>query len=128
MSHERLCIRAADNRVKKRGLDLEEAEFLHVAPTCGHNFRALLENAFHLGIGNEVDVALAIANFLVGKTMELLGQGAQRFRQELETLHRYRELSAARLHDSAPYADPIAHIEVFERCIGLFSKRVDTAE
>ena len=60
--------------------------------------------------------------------MELLGQGAQRFRQKLEGLDRNGKLTAARAHHGAVNADPIAHVEVFQLRERVFAERVHAAE
>jgi len=127
--HERLGVRAAHDRLQERGLHLVVAQLvLHVAADGGNDLRAFLEDFLHLGVRDEVDVALAVADFLVREAVELLGQRAQALRQQLEALDGNGELAAAGLHNRAPHADPVAHVEVLQLRVGVLAERVDAAE
>ena len=69
-------VRAAEDGMQDGRLHLVVAVILHVAADGGHDLEALLERAFHLGVHDEVHVALAVTGLLVGQAVELLGQGA----------------------------------------------------
>ena len=125
---ERLRVRAAQNRVQKRRLDLVEALLLHVAANGGNYLEALLEHGLDLGVHDQIDIALAIARLLVGKTVELFRQRAQRLREQLERIHRHRKLAALRAHHGAVRANPVAHVKILHARVRLFAERVDAAE
>ena len=76
MRDEGTRVRAAEDGVQDGRLHLVVAVILHVAADGGHDLEALLERAFHLGVHDEVHVALAVTGLLVGQAVELLGQGA----------------------------------------------------
>ena len=69
-------VRSAEDGMQDGRLHLVVAVILHVAADGGHDLEALLERAFHLGVHDEVHVALAVTGLLVGQAVELLGQGA----------------------------------------------------
>ena len=114
--------------MQKRGLHLVEALLLHVAANGGNHLEALLERGLHLGIHDQIDIALAIARLLVGKPVELLGKRAQRLRQKLERLDGDGKLAAARAHHGSVHADPVAHVEVFQLGERILAKSVHAAE
>src|ERR1051325_5955176 len=49
-----------------------------------HDLAALEENFFDLGVCNQIQVTLSIANFSIGEAMPFLGRRAQRLRQDDE--------------------------------------------
>ncbi len=125
---ERLGVRAAEDRMQKRRLNLVEALLLHVAADGRDDLEALLEGLLDLGIHHQVDVTLTITRFFVGQAVELLGQRADGLRKQLEGRDGHGELTALRAHHRALDADPVAHIQVFDLGVHIFAERVDAAE
>ena len=125
---ERLCVRAAQDRMQKRRFDLVEALLLHVAADGCHDLETLLERALDLGVHDKVDIALAITRLLVGQAVELLRQRAQRLGQKLVARDGDGKLAALRAHHGAVHADPVTHVEVFHRGEDFLAERVDAAE
>ena len=126
---ERLGVGAAHDRLQERRFHLVVAQLVfHVMADSRHDFRALLEHGAHLGVRDKIDVALTIADFLIGQAVELLGKRAQRLRQQLVALDGHGQLAAAGLHDGAPHADPIADVEVLQLGVSIFAEHVDAAE
>ncbi len=72
MSNKGLGVRSANDAVKERSLHFVELFSLHVAANSRNDARALFEGGLNFGVHNEVDVTLAIAQFLIRQTMELL--------------------------------------------------------
>ncbi len=121
-------VRTAQDAVQKRRLHLHEALLFHVRPDGRHDGRALHERVAHLGVHDHVDVALAVARLLVGEAVELLGKRAQGLRQQLEGIDRDGQLPAARAHDGAVHAQPVAHVDALDLLEGPLAQRVDAAE
>ena len=125
---EGLRVRAADDGMQKRRLYLVVALLLHVAADGRDDLEAALEGGAHLGVHNEIHVALAIAGLLVRQAVELLGQRPQRLAHQLKRVHRYGQLAAAGSHHSAMDGDPVTHIQIAQGREGLLAERVDAAE
>ena len=109
-------------------LNLVVAVRLHVAAERREDLRALHEGGIHVFVGNEVHIALTVAYLLVGKAVELLGQGAQALGKQLEGIYCNGKLTTARAHHQAAHANPVAQVQVFHLGEGLFAERVDAAE
>jgi hypothetical protein len=59
---------AAIDGMQHRRLDLHEAVILHEAADAGDDLRALLETQLRIGVGQDVEMALAVAQLDVGQT------------------------------------------------------------
>jgi len=73
---------AAGDGAQHRRLHLHEAQTIQIAAQIGHELAADLEVTLALGVHDKVHVPLTVADLLVGKAVELLGQGAQRLAQQ----------------------------------------------
>ena len=82
---ERLGRGAALDGVQQRGLDLHVSLLLEAAAHRGDHLGAGGEHPSGLWVDDKVDVALAIAQLLVGQAMELLGKGAQGLGEQRQT-------------------------------------------
>ena len=123
-----LCVCAAKNLLKNRGLNLHVAVGLHKLTDDGDNLGALAEHVADLGVHDEVNVALAITNLAVGEAVELLRQRTQRLREDLQRGDCQGKLAAASAHDSAGCADDVAKVEKTQELPVLLVKVVDAAE
>ena len=65
MRNERTRIRPTHNRVQKRCFNFVELLVFHVATHRRYNLEALLKRFAHIGVHNQVNVALTIAHFLI---------------------------------------------------------------
>jgi hypothetical protein len=70
----------------------------------------------HLGVDDEIDVALPIADGDVRQAVPLLGQGPQRLGQDAQRPRLDRQLALARAHHHAAHADDVADVEQLETC------------
>jgi hypothetical protein len=92
---------AAGHALHHRRLDLEEAALAEEAPDVIDDAAPDLEDAPRLGVGDEVEVALAVARLDVLEAVPLLRQGAERLGQEPELVHLERQL-AVRVRKGRP--------------------------
>ena len=88
-------------------LDLHVAVGLHKAAEGGENLRALTEGLANVVVGDQVDIALAIAGLLVGKTVELLRQRTNGLGKQGRTLWGNGKLAALGAHDHAGHAQDV---------------------
>ena len=75
-------------------------------------------------VGDQVELAVAVAGLDVLEPMELLRRRAQRLRQQRPAGHGQRQLAAARLEGRAVDADQVAEVERHEAVEGLLAERV----
>ncbi len=77
---ERPRVGAAVERLQRRRLDLDEAGAVELAAQGRDRARAQLELGAHLGVDQQVEVALAVARLDIGEPVVLVGQRAARSR------------------------------------------------
>jgi len=106
-----------------RGLDFEVTPIDEKASHRVDRCRPLDESVTRLLRDDQVDVALAVAQLLIGHTVEFLGQRPKRLGQQPQTLDTDRELALLSDKQAAVSADDIAHIECLEGSIGLLADR-----
>ncbi len=128
MRGEGLGRRTARKCVQHGGLDLEIAVVHAVLAHGRDDLGTLDERLFDVVVHDEVDVALAIAQLFVGQAVELLGKRAQRLGEKRHLGCRNGELAAARAHDRARDADPIAHVKLLDAREGILADVVDADE
>ena len=76
-------------------------------------FRALYKNFAAFEVGEEVHIALAVAELDVGQAVEFFGQGQHGFGEEGEALDVDGELAGACAEEIAADADVVAEVEKF---------------
>ena len=114
MRDERPRQRAAGDRLHHRRLDLEVAARRHELADRGDDPAAGLEDAARVGVDDEVEVALPVADLDVGQAVPLLGQRQQALRQEVQPRRPDRELVGLGAEQPPFDADPVAEIEQLE--------------
>ena len=117
---ERARVRAARDGAQDRRLDLHKADGVEVAAQVGDKLRADLEVALGLGVDDEVNIALAVACFLVGQAVVLLRQWAQRLREQRDRLRAHAHLAALGAEHLTVDADNIADVVLLEAVVLLF--------
>ena len=76
--------------------------------------RARHEDLAHFGIGDQIEIALAVAGLHVFQAVPFLGHGEQRLREEFELLHVDAQFAGAGAEQIAFDADDVAEIEQLE--------------
>ena len=114
MGHEGARGGAAVERLHHGGFDFDEAAGLELAAQRADDPRARDEDLAHLGIGDEVEIALAVADFDVLQAVPLFGHGEQGLGEELELLRVDAQLAGAGAEEIALDADDVADIEQLE--------------
>jgi hypothetical protein len=111
VGHERPRQRPAVERLQNRRLDLEEAALVEPVPDRPHDLRAQDEQLAGLVVGDQVELAVAVARLDVLEPVVLLRDVAQRLGEQLPAGHEQAELTAARLERRAVDADQVADVE-----------------
>ncbi len=112
---ERLCGRAARLVLENRGLDLDKALVPEVLPDFHDEPRAREKALARLVVRHEVDIAAAIALFLVGESVELLRRLLERLREHRPLLDDNGLLALLGREENAFGADDVAEVELLER-------------
>ena len=107
--------RAAVQRLHHGGFHFDEAARFQLPPQRGDNARAPNEDVAHGGIGDQIQIALAIANLHVLQAVPLFGHGEQGLGQEFDLFDVDAELAGAGAEQVAFDADDVADIEHFEK-------------
>jgi hypothetical protein len=122
---ERARERAAVDRLEHRRLDLDEAALVEPPAHRGDHLGAHDEQLARLLVGDEVELAVAVAQLDVLEPVALLGRRAQRLREHAEVLEAQRQLAAARAQDRALGTDQVAEVEVQQALEGFLAELVD---
>jgi hypothetical protein len=104
--------------VHRRGLDLEEAGVVEDRAEAADDVAAGAEDVGDGGVGDEVDVALAVARLDVAEAVPLLRQRAVRLGEEAKVGRRDRELAALRRREAPLRLDDVADVDVGEVLVG----------
>ena len=112
MRDERLGEGTAVARLQHRGLDLEEAALVEVAPDRRDHARAQLEVRAGLLVHQQVEVALPVARLDVGDAVEGVRERPTDLRQQDELGDRQRRLAALRAAWPSGCANDVAEVEV----------------
>ncbi len=128
MGNERLGSSAALDGLQDGGLDLHVAVGLHKATEGGENLRTLTEGLANVVVGDQVNIALAIAGLLVGKTVELLGQRTNGLGKQGRALRGNGKLAALGAHDHAGHAQDAPRSRALSVFQGSLVHVVDAAE
>ncbi len=116
---------AAVERLQDRGLDLDEAALVEPAAHLADGAGAQGEEAAALLVGDQVELALAVAGLDVLEAVELVGRRAQALGEQAPAVDRQRELAAAPGRQRRPLdADDVAEVEVDQQLVGLLAEQV----
>ena len=102
---------AAGDGLHHRGFDFEIAAGVEVAADGFEDLGALDEDFAGVEVGEEIDVALAVAEFDVGEAVVLLRQGEHGLGKEGQRLDVDGEFAGAGAEEIAGDADVVAHVE-----------------
>ena len=107
-------MRAAGDRLHHRRLDFEVAARRHELANRGDDAAPRLEHPPRIGVDDEIEIALAVADLDVGQPVPLLGQRHQALREEVQPRRPDRELVGLGPEQPPLDADPVAEIEQLE--------------
>ena len=124
VGHERPRQRAAGDRLHHRRLDLEEPAVGQEVAHRRDDAAAHLEHAARVGVDDQIEVALAIADFDVLQAVPLLRQRQQALGEELQLRRPDGELAGFRAEQPSLHADPVAEIEQLEQLEVALRERV----
>jgi len=80
-------------RLENGGFELEESVVVEIPADKGYDPAPVPEGLPALLVDDQVDVPLAVALLDIGKSVKLLGQGADRLAQEGKRIYPYRDLA-----------------------------------
>jgi hypothetical protein len=116
---------AAVERLQHGRLGLDEAVLVEPAAHLGDRAGADRESATALLVGEQVELALAVARFDVLQAVKLVGRRAQALGQQPPVVDRQRELAAAPGRQRRPLdADEVAKVEVDKQLERLLAELV----
>jgi len=115
----RLRERAAVERLEYRRLDLEETALVEPAAHRGDRLRAQDEQVASLVVGDQVELAVAVARLCVLDSEVFLGHFPQALRQQLPVAHEQGQLTSPGLERSAVHADQVADIQGSQQLEGF---------
>ncbi|MNZ70286.1 hypothetical protein D3C78_886190 [compost metagenome] len=84
VSHEWTSRSTTRDHLHHRGFDFHEAAFHHEVTHRRHDLRTHLEGLARFVVGNQIQVTLTIAGFLIGQAVELVRQRAQCLGQQAQ--------------------------------------------
>ena len=111
---ERLRVAAPGDLLEHGRLHLHEPLAVEQRPDPGYQSRAREEDLTHLGVRDQVDVALAVARLHVLQAVPFLRQRPQRLAQQLEGLDPDAGLTSPGARPRAVHADQVAGVELPE--------------
>ena len=127
VGHEGLGSGTADERVHRRRLDLEEAPVVEEAPQRAHEHGPRAKDVGDVGVGDQIDVALAVAGLDVLEARlgrrRSIGLGEQAHALGVDA-----QLAAPGGHRGADTLDEVAEVEVLEGFVSLAHLRFVAVE
>ena len=110
---------AAGDVMHHRRFDFEEATRVQPVADFADDLRTRDEHLARLRGHDQVDVALAIALFDVGKPVELVRQRSQRLHQQAQLVGLDRQFAGPGAHQPAFDGHDVADVPALERVVGL---------
>ena len=118
---ERLGVGAARNRVKHRRFDFQKLVGHHELAQAAHRLAARHKTLARRLVGDQVHIALAVFDFLVGHAMKLVRQRAQAFGDEAQAGGVDRQLACFGFEQRAFSGHDVAQVPVFEGVVQVFA-------
>ena len=111
MRHKRARRRAAVDGLEDGRFHFQKALAVQIFAQRAHDARAQAEDVAHLGVGDEIHVAPAVASLLVAQAVPLVGHGLERLAQELDVVGLDAQLAGLGHHHGAGGADEVAQVD-----------------
>ena len=118
---ERLGVGTARNRVKHRRFDFQKLVGHHELAQAAHRLAARHKTLARGFVGDQVHVALAVFDFLVGHTMKLVRQRSQAFGDQAQARGMDRQLAGFGFEQRAFSGHDVAQVPVFEGVVQFFA-------
>ena len=115
---------AAGERLQRRRFDLDEVALGEPFADREHDLVARDEQLARVLVGDQVELAVAVAGARVAEAVVLVRRRAQRLGEQRALDHRERELAALGDVHAAVDADDVADVEVEDAVVGLLAERV----
>ena len=106
------------------GIHLQEALLVQIGADLLQDLAALDEGILHLGVGDQVHIALTITHLGIGQAVELFGQGAQALGQQGQLGGTDTQLAGLGAEHLALDTDDIAHVQLLEGGVSLLAQLV----
>ena len=114
MGDKRTRVGAAGNGAEDGSFHFHEAHIVQIPAEVSHELTADLKVAPALGIHDEVHIALTVAGFLIGQTVEFFRQRLERLAQKPDLPHTHAHLAALGTEHLAVDADDVADVVLSE--------------
>ena len=114
----------AGDRVHHRRFDFHEAVAGHVIADRRDNGRTGAESEARFLVHDQVDITLAVLQFLVGQAMELVRQRTQRLGQQADFAGLDRQFAGLGLHQRTDDAEDVTQIPALECGVVFFADLV----
>ena len=111
MGDEWFGVGTAGDGVHHRCLHLEEAVIFEETTDERDDLGPQLESALHLWVHDHIQIALAVADLLIGQAVEFLGQGHDRFGDDSQIGTVQRQLPSLGNEGISDRLDDVAHLE-----------------
>jgi len=128
MGLERLGGRTAVDRLQHGRLDFHEAVVFHEAAHARDDLRTLLEAQLRFLVGQQVEMALAVARLDVGEAVILFRHRQQRLGEHGDLMRIDRQLAALGAAHRAGHADDVAEVDHRQQRTGFLRRRVLVGE
>ena len=110
---ERTCVGAPRKNREDRRLHFERAVIFKRLPDRGDDLRAFAERFAHIGVRDEVRIALTVAQFRILQAMPLFRKGAKGLAEQRALPHMNRQLPALRSEGVSDDSNPVSRIHPF---------------
>jgi len=97
-----------------RRFDFQKTAIFQEVPDVADYPRPLAKYVAYLGVDDQVEVALAVADLFVFDTVPLVGQRPERLGQRLPVFHLDRQLAGAGGKNAATNANQVANVKLFQ--------------
>ncbi len=116
---------AAVDRLQDRRLDLDEAVAVEQAPDLRDHLGPGDEGLAHVGVGDQVELAMAVARLDVGEPVVLVRQRPQALGERLPGVDAQGELAAAAHEGGAVDADVVAEVHRDQQLVHVLAEHVE---
>ena len=113
------------NDIQNGGIHFQIAQLIKITTDSGDGLGTLDKSLAHLGIDDQIHVALTVAGVHILQAVVLFGQGQQALAQQRVLLHLHRDLTAAGTEHDALDTDDITDIQLLEPLVLLGADLVD---